>query len=63
MATIKKFIANSNGNRVFVSDLAAMADTIFGMMGAWPCPIPYCILKGVIALKTPPCESTRAAAC
>ena len=48
MATIKKFIANSNGNRVFVSDLAAMADTIFGMMGAWPCPIPYCILKGVI---------------
>jgi hypothetical protein len=48
MATIKKFIATSNGNRVFVSDLAAMADTIFGMMGAWPCPIPYCILKGVI---------------
>lgn len=48
MATIKKFIATLNGNRVFVSDLAAMADTIFGMMGAWPCPIPYCILKGVI---------------
>lgn len=48
MATIKKFIATSNGNRVFISDLAAMADTIFGMMGAWPCPIPYCILKGVI---------------
>lgn len=48
MATIKKFIATSNGNRVFVSDLAAMADTIFGMMGAWPCQIPYCILKGVI---------------
>lgn len=48
MATIKKFIATSNGNRVFVSDLAAMADTIFGMMGAWPCPIPFCILKGVI---------------
>lgn len=48
MATIKKFIATSNGNRVFVSDLAAMADTIFGMMGAWPCPTPYCILKGVI---------------
>lgn len=51
MATIKKFIATSNGNRVFVSDLAAMADTIFGMMGAWPCPIPYCILKGAIGLK------------
>ena len=51
MATIKKFIATSNGNRVFVSDLAAMADTIFGMMGAWPCPIPYCILKGVIGPK------------
>lgn len=48
MVTIKKFIATSNGNRVFVSDIAAMADTIFGMMGAWPCPIPYCILKGVI---------------
>ena len=48
MATIKKFIATSNGSRVFVSDLAAMADTIFGMMGAWPCPIPYCILNGVI---------------
>lgn len=49
MATIKKLVSVSNGNAIFVTDLSSMAETMFGMMNAWPVSRPFCVAGGAVS--------------